>query len=391
VKARHVPGIRRSLRAPFAFTRVVLDGHPQRNGRKPKVIIDPDGRGGVVGAQDGAAGFVLYRPGRPPVAINRYSGGGGSEDAQAADINGDGWPDVVVGGLDHVLYALENPRSTACADVYRCRWRKVVIDDTPSRTSHDVVTGDIDHNGAVDIATEQGIYVNENERRQQHWVFVGRNLIGRDGEGTSLGDLDGDGILDVVAPYRDGKVLARFVNPLHHRGDPTREVWKPEVIDPHPSFTGNMTTAVADINGDGREDIALAPMYGGGGLVWYENPGPRGGPWRRHTIDRSINFVHQGSLQIGDFSGDGHPDIAFAEQDQSPTRRVGVYYNVAGDGEHWRLQVLSTRGGHNIKAGLLGPDRRLSIVSAQHGYFGTPNPLVVWKDDARGASLALQP
>ena len=64
-----------------------------------------------------------------------------------------------------------------------------------------------------------------------------------------------------------------------------------------------MTTAIADINGDGRNDIVLAPMYGGGGLVWYEAPLHPSGSWKRHMIDPTINFVHQGSLQIADFNG----------------------------------------------------------------------------------------
>jgi hypothetical protein len=121
-------------------------------------------------------------------------------------------------------------------------------------------------------------------------------------------------------------------------------------------------------------------MYGGGGLVWYEAPQLVTDSWQRHMIDSTINFVHQGSLQIGDFNGDGHQDIAFAEQDQSPTRRVGVLYNVNGMVTKWKLQILALNGGHNIKVGILGHDRRPSILTARHGYFGGANPLIVWHD-----------
>jgi hypothetical protein len=124
----------------------------------------------------------------------------------------------------------------------------------------------------------------------------------------------------------------------------------------------------------------MAPMYGGGGLVWYEQPRVAGQPWRRHLIDASVNFVHQGSLQIADFTGDGRPDIAFAEQDQSPTRRVGVFYNLAGDGSAWQCQVLSTAGGHNMKVGYLGRDSRPTILVAPHGALGLANPLIAWRE-----------
>jgi hypothetical protein len=375
VPAPHLAAIRVSRRTPILFERFVVDSRTFDNGRKPKVIIDPDGRGSVVGAQAGPHGFALYRPGQPAVIISRYSGETGAEDAQTADFAGDGAPDIVVGGLDDQTYLLRNPRHLGCADVYRCLWNRVVIDTR--HASHDVVVGDVDHDGKIDIATENGIYFNGGTAGK--WHFVGRDLVPRDGEGTSLADLTGDGILDVIAPYRSGTMLARLVNPLHHGGNPRSQAWSVQVIDAHPPFAGNLTSAVADIDGNGRNDLIVAPMYGGGGLVWYENPGNPDASWKRHLIDATVNFVHQGSLRPADFNGNGRPDIAFAEQDQSPTRRVGVVYNLDG-GAHWHLQVLSTNGGHNIKVGVIGHDARPSIVSARHGYFGGPNPLVVWRD-----------
>lgn len=377
VQAVALGSIRRSLTRPVPFARVVVDAHPERNGRKAKVIIDPDGRGAVIGAQTGALGFALYRSGRAPARISRRNLRG--EDAQAADVDGDGAPDIVVGGLDAVTTILHNPLHDGCADVYRCTWRATVVDDR--HLSHDVVVGDVNHDGRIDIATESGVYFNEG--RGARWAFAGRDVIPRDGEGTSLIDAEHDGILDVVAPYRAGSILARFVNPLHDGADPAHTPWQVVPIDARPPFAGNMTTAIADVNGDGRSDVVLAPMYGGGGLFWYEAPANPGGRWRRHLIDATVNFVHQGSLQVTDVSGTGTPDIAFAEQDQSPTRRVGVFYNVDGSGTRWRLQVLGTHGGHNIKAGRLGRDCRPSIVSARHGAFGGANPLVVWRNLAR--------
>jgi len=376
VKAVPVPGVQKSLVLPEPLQLYVLDHRTFKGGRKPKVIIDPDGRGAVVGAQVGPLGFALYRPGKPPTLITHYSQNDGVEDAQTADVNGDGAPDIVAGGLGYVTYVLINPRHTACSDVYRCPWSPLVIDR--KHISHDVVVGDVNRDGAIDIVTEGGVYFNQG--KGQHWKFLGRDRISRDGEGTSLGALDADGIPDIVAPYRSGTILARFVNPLHHHGDPMRERWSVQAIDEHPLFSGNMTTAITDVNHDGRNDILLAPMYGGGGLVWYEAPPTPEGQWRRHMIDATLNFVHQGSLQLFDFNGDGHRDIAFAEQDQSPTGRVGIFYNVNGDGSKWRLQVLSTEAGHNIKAGLLGTDKRPSIVSARHGFFGDADPLVVWSE-----------
>jgi hypothetical protein len=373
VRAHALATVHRSPERPVPFERIVLDSQPQPNGRKPKVIIDPDGRGGVAGALDGAAGFMLYPAAGREVLVSR---GGEGEDAQTIQLRRDGLPDIVVGGLSGTTYLLLNPRHDGCADVYRCAWERRVVGT--GHPSHDVVTGDLDRNGTLEIVTESGIYYPRPDG--ERWTFVGRSVVQRDGEGTSVGSFASDGILDIVAPYERGTKLARFINPAHWGADPTRTIWPSQIIDASPRFTGNMTTAVADVDGDGHNDIILAPMYGGGGLVWYRNPPNGRGPWRRHLIDPSVNFVHQGSLQIGDFTGTGRPDIAFAEQDQSPTRRVGVFYNVRGDGSRWRLQVLSTDAGHNIKVGYLGRDRLPTILSAPHGAEGLTNPLVAWRD-----------
>ena len=65
-------------------------------------------------------------------------------------------------------------------------------------------------------------------------------------------------------------------------------------------------TALADFNGDGRQDFVVA-SFGNfeGGLSWYENAG--GGKLEEHKI-----FTQPGALRpaVGDFNNDGHPDIA---------------------------------------------------------------------------------
>ena len=374
VKAKPIANIHVSPMQPVPFKQAVLDN--RRGNHKAKVIIDPDGRGSVVAAIDEPSTVKLYRTDHRSFSIAHPGYIGGDEDAQVADIDGDGTPDIVTGGQNFIVSVLLNPRRSACSNVYRCPWSSLTIDR--GRNSHDVQIGDVNGNGRPDVVTEQGVYFNEDGGR--HWDFAGREVIPRDGQGTTVGVLDADGIPDIVAPFHSGTMLARFVNPRHHRGDPLHERWQADVIDAHPRFTGNMSTAIADVDHDGRNDIVLAPMYGGGGLVWYQAPSTPGAPWRRHLIDPTINFVHQGSLKVADFDGDGCLDVAFAEQDQSPTLRVGVFYNVNGDGSKWKLQVLSTSGGHNIRVGVLGRDALPSIVSARWGYGAAPDPLVVWRN-----------
>ena len=90
--------------------------------------------------------------------------------------------------------------------------------------------------------------------------------------------------------------------------------------------------------------------------------------------------MHQGSIQVADFDGDGNPDLALAEQEQSETDRVAVFYNLERDGSSWGRQILAATGGHNIKVGDIDNDGDSDILNANHGFFGAANPVELWRN-----------
>ena len=344
------------------------------NGHKPKVIGDFSGTGrGDVAVMTVGEGMNLYRYPHWTKSLLVAAGDQGGEDAQVADVNRDGALDIVVGALFNQVSWLENPRKHG-KDPYATTWKEHVINQ--GVPSHDIVVGDILKNGKVDVAVNGGLFL---QQTPDKWTFVGSDLIRRGAEGTALGDITGDGYLDIIAPSPDKPYrLLWFENPAHHGGNPAKDVWTPHVIGPG---YNQMAIAVADLNLDGRLDVLMAPMYQTGGLVWFAAPkNPRSGHWTEHVIDPTIRFVHQNSLQVADFNGDGLPDIAFAEQEQSDTKRVGVFYSQKRDGSRWLRQILETSGGHNIKVGMIGHDRFPSILCANHGFFGAPNPVELWRN-----------
>jgi hypothetical protein len=147
------------LPAQVQLSYSVIDPYLVPNGHKPKVIGD-FARNGLpgIGAYTAGWGFLLYKyPGFTPFLISRYETGSDSEDAQVADINGDGAPDIMVGGYSG-NYWLENPLPTG-VDPYTNVWKVHLIDSM--HPAHDVVAGDVNHDGKMDFVTESGVYLQD--------------------------------------------------------------------------------------------------------------------------------------------------------------------------------------------------------------------------------------
>ena len=407
IAAGQSPSRKKKIKMP-AFQRVVIDSTVKDGAHKPKVLSkfskDPYND---IGSMDKDV-FKLYRysEGWKPYIIFAPGDAGGFEDAQVADINHDGWNDIVIGGWSNMVIWAENPLGHG-QDPYTTKWKLYVVDN--KRFSHEVCTADLNNDGKPDIITTTGVYIQGADPSK--WTFVD---IGRKGQGTFAANVlnNKDGYSDVIAVYRDGQKnqIAWFENPGHKGGDPLTGKWVPRIIDANPGgdlCNFEMTTmafTAGDINNDGRIDLVCAsqgegPGHGddnrqiGEGLVWYEAPAdPRSGNWIKHTIDASVSWVHASSIKLADFDGDGHLDVNYAQQDQSRFRKdgsatkqqLGIFYNLDGKGLAWQQQILTQypdygAGGFNSKVGLIGKDKLPSIFTSLHSAFHDPNPLMLWR------------
>jgi hypothetical protein len=263
----------------------------------------------------------------------------------ALDVDGDGWIDFVAGGAWY--------RNSRSADTPFTRFAF----DPQLKGVHDVAAADIDGDGKPEILTMS----DQNDLR---WYKISadptaaweHHVIGPAVHaGLAVGDLDGDGDLDVVRT----NVWFENVN-----GDGSR--WQvrpigansPPPADFQPYFAYDATHAViCDLNRDGKQDIVFVDAEIPGGKVWWmENLDGLGRAWQRREIYNwdAARAPRRGafhSLWVGDLDGDGDLDVFSCEMEGVPGDSAPRYYaweNVDGAGGQWREHILLdvNLGGH---------------------------------------------
>lgn len=253
-----------------------------------------------------------------------------------ADVNADGRPDVIALSTtaDRVDW-YENPG-----------WRKRPVARTPKNI--DLAVRDLDGDGRPEIALAAGFYFSESDRGGEIYLL------------------------------RQTKVLdmtwQRFpiaVDPVVHR------------------------LSWGDLDGDGRPELVHAPLFGRGSSgprdpkpahLWaFRAPGKLPGvPWETWKIDETLTVLH--GLHVADLDGDGRDEILTASFE-------GICrfdFEGQGPAARWKKTVIAAgarpadskpgaaRGSSEIAPGRLGKDRRmLAAIEPWHG-----NQVVVYTPPA---------
>jgi type 1 glutamine amidotransferase len=163
--------------------------------------------------------------------------------------------------------------------------------------------------------------------------------------GKAIGDIDGDGFVDVLAGFDHGGV--------YWYAYPT---WTKHFIGDN----GGDDLQVADINNDGAMDV----VTNGDQIIWYENPRSTGGDpsanrWRRHVID-STTSSHD--IVVGDVNGDGSLDVAIRVE-WGPT----FLYLQNGSDSWTKVAIASASNGNGLALLDVNNDGRVDIV--ENGYW----------------------
>jgi hypothetical protein len=326
--------------------------------------VDKDGRSDIIiGGRNQTPALVWLRPGQDgwsTYIIDNSEGVRLEAGGAFHDIDGDGYPDIVAGG-DHKsnkLYWWKNPGPPYDPQT---PWQRYEIKNSGLNKYHDQIFGDFNGDGKPELVfwnqRERLLYISEIPPNPavDPWPYTAiyhdaGELFPREGLGAA--DIDGDGQVELLA----GGLWFKHTGGTNYIPYPIDE----EMRDPR--------IRTADLNGDGKPEVVMVTSDHKGPIRWYECCGDptQTESWRTHpVVDFEIDHGH--SLEIADFDGDGHLDILCAEMrdwiaGDNPKCKMWIFYG-DGKGNFSPREIAEGYGIHEAKIGDFDGDGRPDICA----------------------------
>jgi hypothetical protein len=181
-----------------------------------------------------------------------------------------------------------------------------------------LIPHDMDGDGDADAlfsdrkGNRTGVFWLENpggEANHQHaaWKEHAVGGLGKQVMFADIGDLNGDGLTDVVVAAKPVEIVLCLRKPDGG--------WEERVLTLDGSNLGDAKAAkIADVNGDSLPDLFFTCENAKGkleGIVWLEQQ--RGGPWKQHTLGGPEGLKYD-LMQTLDLDGDGDLDVITCEE-----------------------------------------------------------------------------
>jgi hypothetical protein len=299
----------------------------------------------------------------PPRVISTEANGARS--VFAADLDGDGDPDVLSASqIDDKIAWYENTDGAG-------RFGPERLISTIAEGAFCVVGTDLDGDTDVDVlsASRWDDKVAWYENTDGAGSFGPQQVISTAADGALsvfAADLDGDTDIDVLSASVSDDKIAWYENAS---GDGT--VWIARAISVQAD--GARSVFAADLDGDGDNDVLSASRFDNK-VAWYENTDGAGSFGPQQVI--SVAAEDPQSVFATDLDGDSDVDVLSAAD-----HAVAWYENTDGAGSFGPQQVISTDvvGGFVLAADLDG-DGHEDVLSASAG-----DDKIAWHRNTNGA------
>ncbi len=248
-------------------------------------------------------------------------------DAEVGDIYGDGSAAIAVATHDQGVVAVIRPDGAGGFTVEE-------LDRQPETIVHEIELGDLDGDGVLEIyatptapnqvdgTPQPGKVVRYVPAAGEGRVVVA-DLGRRHAKEILVDDLDGDGRDELyvsVEAVAGGQVeIRRYLADT----DPLAG----EIVATLDDQLSRFLT-VGDVDGDGTKEMVAAAMRSG---LWLLRPGE--GEWSKELIDADSSGFEHAAILV-DLDGDGRDELYVASDDQDQVRRY-VF-----DGARWTMEVI---------------------------------------------------
>jgi hypothetical protein len=198
------------------------------------------------------------------------------------------------------------------------------------------------------------------------------------GQGYTLAQIKPGGKPEVLLASEDGVYCFEIPN------DPQNEEWPKTRIAPHVMDEG---IGVGDLDGDGDVDVVSGKNMGDEfAVAWFANPGDGGADWPERPVGPSDHAPDR--IVVAEMNGDGRMDVVVSEErypGKEPDANLYVYTRLAGDGAAFDRRIVITEYSlNNLDVADMDRDGDMDIITCEHkGPKGTQK-LQIFENNGNG-------